>query len=143
IANQIREHLQTIEDMGGALRVIDSGFGHDILNRGAQRRQQQIDSGARSWVTVNKMPQAADAADNAFRIDPGTTQAQHSRTATIRKERDNTRVASALADIEKACVTGENMVPPVIEAVRAYATIGEITDCWRRHFGLFEPVSTF
>lgn len=143
IANQIQEHLQTIDDTGGALRVIDSGFGHDVLNRGAQRRQQQIDSGARSWVTVNKMSQTADSADNAFRIDPGTTQAQHNRTAKIRKERDNTRVASALADIEKACETGENMVPPVIEAVRAYATVGEITDCWRRHFGSFEPVSIF
>lgn len=142
-ANQIREHLQTIEDIGGALRVIDSGFGHEILNRGAQRRQQQIDNGVRSWVTVNKMPQTADSPDNPFRIDPRTTQAQQDRTARIRKERDNARVASALADIEKACVTGGNMVPPVIEAVRAYATIGEITDCWRRHFGVFEPVSTF
>jgi methylmalonyl-CoA mutase N-terminal domain/subunit len=143
IANQISEDLQKIEDIGGALRVIDSGFGHEILNRGAQRRQRNVDNGIRSWVTVNVMPQTEDVPDNAFRIDPGTTRAQHDRTARIRKERDNARVASALADVEKACITGENMVPPVMEAVRAYATIGEIADCWRRHFGLFEPVSTF
>lgn len=56
-ARKMLEHLQRIEDHGGALRVIDSGFGREVMNRGAQRKQQRLDRGERPWVTVNKWPQ--------------------------------------------------------------------------------------
>ncbi|WP_137391941.1 methylmalonyl-CoA mutase family protein [Rhodoligotrophos defluvii] len=142
-ADTMWAHLQRIEEIGGALRAIDSGFAREIMNRGAQRRQRRIDSGERPWVTVNKWPQKPHVPNTAFRVDASTAERQHERTARIRRERDNAAVQRALAAIEHACTTGENMVPPVMDAIRAYATVGEIVDCWRRGFGTFEPSASF
>src|SRR5215208_4759183 len=137
------EYLARIEKLGGALRVIDGGFGREIMNRGAQRRQQRLDRGTRPWVTINKWPQKPNVPNTAFRLDPATTERQQQRTRRIRGERDNGRVEKALAAIDRACASGENMVPPTLEAVRAYATVGEIAERWRRHFGTFEPSNSF
>lgn len=142
-ARKMLDHLQRIDKHGGALRVIDSGFGREVMNRGAQRRQQRLDRGERPWVTVNKWPQRPNVPNTAFRLDPSTTIRQHERTARIREERDNARVERALEAVSQACVSGENMMPPVIEAVRAYASVGEIVERWRRHFGTFEPTTSF
>jgi len=142
-ADDMLAHLKRIDEVGGALHVIDSGFGREVMNRGAQRRQQRLDRGERPWVTVNTLPQRPNVPNTAFRLDPSTTERQHDRTARIRRERDNARVARALEAIDRACLSGENMVPPVMEAVRAYATVGEIAERWRRHFGSFEPTTSF
>ncbi|MBE1206072.1 methylmalonyl-CoA mutase family protein [Aminobacter carboxidus] len=142
-ADEIWEHIKRIDEIGGALRVIDGGFGREIMNRGAQRRQQRLDRGDRPWVTVNKWPQKPDVPNSAFRMDPTTTGRQHQRTARIRRERDNARVQQALDAIDRACVSGENMVPATMEAVRSYATVGEIAERWRHHFGTFEPAASF
>jgi len=142
-ADQMWEHIKRIDEVGGALRVLDSGFGREIMNRGAQKRQQRIDSGSRPWVTVNKWPQKPNVPNTAFRMEPETNARQQDRTARIKRERDNDRVQRALAAIDEACASGANMVPPVMEAVRAYATVGEIAERWRRSFGSFEPLASF
>ncbi|MCO5070741.1 MAG: methylmalonyl-CoA mutase family protein [Rhizobiaceae bacterium] len=142
-ADDMWQHIERIDAIGGALRVIDSGFGRDVMNRGAQKRQQRLDRGDRPWVTVNIHPQVPNVPNTAFRLDPTTTERQHSRTAKIRRERDNAHVQHALDTIDRACVSGENMMGPVMEAVRAYATVGEIAERWRRHFGSFEPATSF
>jgi methylmalonyl-CoA mutase N-terminal domain/subunit len=142
-ADQMWEHIKRIDEVGGALRVLDSGFGREIMNRGAQKRQQRIDSGSRPWVTVNKWPQKPNVPNTAFRMEPETNTRQQERTARIKRERDNERVQRALAAIDEACASGANMVPPVMEAVRAYATVGEIAERWRRSFGSFEPLASF
>lgn len=142
-ADTIWNHLGRIDAAGGALGVIDGGLGREIMNRGAQKRQRRLDAGERSWVTVNKWPQTPNVPNTAFRLDPSTTERQQQRTARIRRERDNARVERALAAIDAACASGENMVPPTLEAVRAYATVGEIAERWRRHFGAFEPSTSF
>jgi methylmalonyl-CoA mutase N-terminal domain/subunit len=142
-AEKMWDHIARIDEVGGALRVIDGGFGREIMNRGAQQRQRRLDSGARPWITVNKWPQVPNVPNTAFRLDPSTAQRQHDRTARIRRERDNARVERALEAIDRAGVSGENMVPPVMEAVRAYATVGEISERWRKCFGSFEPSVSF
>jgi methylmalonyl-CoA mutase N-terminal domain/subunit len=123
--------------------VIDSGFGREVMNRGAQRRQQRLDRGERPWVTVNKFPQVPNVPNTAFRLDPTTAERQYTRTAKVRSERDNARVERALEAIDRACASGENMMGPVMDAVRAYASVGEISERWRRHFGSFEPANSF
>jgi methylmalonyl-CoA mutase N-terminal domain/subunit len=142
-ADDMWQHLRRIDEIGGALRVIDSGFGREVMNRGAQRRQQRLDRGERPWVTVNKFPQVPNVPNTAFRLDPTTAERQYNRTAKVRSERDNARVDRALKAIDHACASGENMMGPVMEAVRAYATVGEISERWRRHFGSFEPATSF
>jgi methylmalonyl-CoA mutase N-terminal domain/subunit len=143
IADEIWENLSRIDSLGGALQMIDGGFAREILNRGASARQQRIDRGERPWITVNRWPQKPDVPNTAFRMDDSTEACQRERTARIRRERDSARVAHALAAVEECCGNGNNIVPATMEAVRAYATVGEIVACWRKHFGVFTPSASF
>ena len=140
---QILHALSEIEEAGGALDVIDRGLARRWMSEGAVRRQRAIDSGNRPWVTVNLWPQEPKVPNTAFRVDPETTRRQLERLEQVRATRDEARVARALADIDAACRSGENMVPATLEAVKAYATVGEVCDRWRTHFGAFTPSVDF
>ncbi len=113
------------------------------MTEGAVRRQQAVDSGERPWVTVNKWPQTPDVPYTAFRIEPAATERQLARLARVKAGRDEQRVRAALKEVGRACAEGGNTMPGVLEAVRAYATVGEICDCWREQFGTFEPSTDF
>lgn len=143
IEEQIREGLARLEREGGALRIISSGLGRRIMTEGAVRRQRDIDSGERPWVTVNMWPQKPNVPNTAFRGDAAAAQRQGARLARVKATRDQKRVAAALAEIDRVCAEGGNVVPSVLEAVRAYASIGEICDIWRRRFGTFAPSTDF
>jgi methylmalonyl-CoA mutase N-terminal domain/subunit len=140
---QIREGLEIVEAMGGALAIIDNGWAKRLMSEGAARRQKQIDSGERAWVTVNVQRQEPHVPNTAFRIDPSTADRQIARLAAVRARRDRHRVAAALAEVDRAAAEGRNSMEPVLEAVRAYATVGEIVDVWRRRFGEFQPSTLF
>lgn len=143
IERQILDALREIDEAGGALAVIDTGLGRLWMTEGAVRRQRALDSGDRPWVTVNLWPQQPNVPNTAFRVDPETTRRQTGRLVRVKAARDPVRVAAALAAIDEACRSGANMVPPTIEAVKAHATVGEICERWRRHFGTFEPSTDF
>ncbi len=140
---QILAALREVEEAGGALRVIDGSLGRRWMAEGAVRRQRAIDTGERPWVTVNLWPEQPNVPNTAFRVDPENTRRQLERLRQVRERRDARRVAAALAAVDQACRSGENMVPATLEAVKAYATLGEITDRWRSHFGVFDPSTDF
>jgi methylmalonyl-CoA mutase N-terminal domain/subunit len=79
----------------------------------------------------------------AFRADAETAARQKARLERVRRERDQSRVKAALAKVEEASRRGTNLVEPVLDAVRAYATLGEICDIWRKQFGVFEPSNAY
>ncbi|MBI3373053.1 MAG: methylmalonyl-CoA mutase [Betaproteobacteria bacterium] len=143
IEAQILDALREVEEAGGALRVIDAGLGRRWMTEGALRRQRAIDSGDRPWVTVNLWPQKPHVPNTAFRIHPDNERRQAERLRQVRAARDEQRVRRALAGIDEACRTGANMVPPTLEAVKAYASVGEIAERWRRHYGVFSPSTDF
>ena len=143
IEQEILSGLEQVEAAGGALRVIDGGLGRRVMNEGAVRRQRAIDSGERPWVTVNLWPQKPNVPNTAFRIDPATSRRQLERLAAVKASRDASRVEKALAAVGEACHSGANLVPSTLEAVRAYATLGEICNVWRTHFGSFSPSTVF
>ena len=143
VERQILECLAELEAAGGALRIIDQGIGRRIMSEGAVRRQRAIDSGERPWVTVNRWPQEPDVPYTAFRGDPGAAPRQIARLAEVRASRDGARVRSALDEVDRACAEDRNVVPAVLEAVRAHATVGEICDVWRERFGVFTPSTDF
>jgi methylmalonyl-CoA mutase N-terminal domain/subunit len=143
VEEQILATLGKIEEAGGALRVIDQGIGRRIMTEGAVRRQRAVDSGERPWVTVNLWPQVPNVPNTAFRIDPAATERQLARLAEVKATRDEQRVRTALSRIARACAEGSNTQPGVLEAVRAYATVGEICDVWREQFGSFTPSTEF
>jgi len=143
VEHQILAALAEIDQAGGAPAVIDSGLGRRWMSEGAVRRQRALDSGARPWVTVNKWPQKGERPDTAFRIHRESAEIQQRRLAQVKAQRDPQRVAQALAAVDAACASGANMVPPVLAAVEAWVTVGEICDRWRRHFGEFTPSTDF
>ena len=140
---QILAALREVEEAGGALRVIDGGLGRRWMTEGAVRRQRAFDSGERPWVTVNMWPQKPNVPNTAFRVNPDNTRRQLERLRQVKESRNPERVRSALGAIDEACRTGANMVPATLEAVRAYVTVGEITDRWRAHYGVFTPSTDF
>lgn len=143
IEGQIEEGMRLIEQAGGALAMIESGLARSMMTEGAVRRQQAVDSGARPWVTVNRWRQEPDVANTAFRIPPDTTRTQTERTARVRRERDAAAVEAALRRMDEACAAGSGVTEATLEAVRAYATVGEICDIWRARFGIYSPSTAF
>jgi len=147
LTNEIEEGmlntLAELEDAGGALNVIEGGIGRRIMTDGAVRRQRAFDSGERPWITVNKWRQKPDVPNTAFRIDPECEKRQTARLRQVKETRDGKRVEAALAEIDRACAEDRNVMPAVLDAVRAYATIGEICEIWRNRFGSFEPNTDF
>jgi hypothetical protein len=143
VESQILDGMAQIERVGGALAVISTGFGRRAMTEGAVRRQRAIDSGERPWVTVNMWPQKPDVPNTAFRGDAQATERQLRRLAHVKASRDQTRVRAALAEVDRAVAEDRNVVPSVLEAVRAYASVGEIVEIWRRRFGSFVPSTDF
>ena len=143
VERQILDGMAQIEQIGGALAAINTGFARRVMTEGAVRRQRAIDSGDRPWVTVNMWPQKPDVPNTAFRGDAKAEQRQLARLAQVKATRDQKRVKATLAEVERATAEDRNVVPSVLEAVRAYATVGEIVDIWRRRFGAFVPSTDF
>jgi methylmalonyl-CoA mutase N-terminal domain/subunit len=143
VERQILDGMERIEAAGGALAVIDSGLGREVMTQGAVRRQRAIDSGARPWVTVNLWPQKPNVPNTAFRGDPQATERQLARLAQVKATRNRAAVEAALAEVDRASADGANVVPSVLKAVRAYATVGEIVELWRKRFGSFTPSTEF
>lgn len=143
IERQMTAAMALIAGMGGALAIVDNGWAKRMMSEGVVRRQKLVDSGDRSWITVNRQRQAPDVPHTAFRIDPATASRQLARLAEVKATRDQARVTRALAAIDAACAEDRNTMESVLEAVRAYATVGEIVDVWRRRYGEFQPSTTF
>jgi methylmalonyl-CoA mutase N-terminal domain/subunit len=143
VERQIREGLDQIEAMGGALAIMENGWAKRFMSEGVARRQKRVDSGERPWVTVNVQRQAPNVSNTAFRIDSKTAERQIARLTAVKASRDNRRVVAALAEIDRAAAEGRNSMEPVLDAVRAFATVGEIVDVWRKRFGEFQPSTQF
>lgn len=143
IEENIRAGLDKLLSMGGALEIISSGYARSLMTEGVVRRQRAIDSGERPWVTVNLQRSEPNVPNTAFRIDPAIETRQAESVRQVRASRNAIEVADALEAVRAACRSGANMVPSVLVAVRAYATVGEICQIWREEFGIFEPSTVF
>ena len=88
-------------------------------------------------------PQKPNVPNTAFRGDAQATARQLARLARVKAGRDQARVTAALAEVDRASAENRNVVPSVLEAVRAYASVGEIVEIWRRRFGSFVPSTDF
>ncbi len=139
IEAQVYDYWQQVDEIGGVLPAIDSGFYQTEISLAAYRYQREIDAGQRAIVGVNAY---ADP-DEQLRIpilkmDPRGYERQVGRLAAIRAERDNEQVTAALAALRGAAANDANTMPFILDAVRAYATLGEITDVFREVFGTYE-----
>lgn len=143
IEGQIKEELDKVMAKGGALAAIESGHYMGEINDGAVRRQKEFDQGQRILVGVNKHRLEDRPPFGAFKIDKGIEARQVERLQKLKAQRDNQKVEKCLEAVRAASESDENLVPSVLEAVRAYATVGEICDVWRDIYGEYQSREYF
>lgn len=134
--------LEQVDRRAGAIECIESGWFERELADAAYEHQQQIDSGERVVVGVNRYPAESEPLE-VFAIDPAVEQAQAQALAELRAKRDADAVRSALDALRSAAAGGENVVPVTVDAVKAYATVGEIVAVLREVHGSWRPNSAF
>ena len=143
IEKEIYKELSKVEERGGAIAAIENGYYASCIGEGAIRRQREFDKGERTVIGVNTYPCASNSPIESFRIDPSIEVDQIERLRKIRNERNNKTVKQALEYVREVAEGDENLVPPVLEAVRAYATVGEICDVLRDVFGEYQTREYF
>ena len=141
IEEGVRDYLKTIDERGGTLRAIETGFIQSEIQNAAYQYQRAVESGARIVVGVNRFQlEGQDGGVPTFRVDPALEQAQVERLRQVRASRSHTEVAEKLAALERTARSTGNLMPPIVEAAACYATVGEISDRLRTVFGEYrEP----
>jgi methylmalonyl-CoA mutase N-terminal domain/subunit len=131
--------IRQIDDMGGALKAIEKGFYQKQINENAYRYQKEVEESKRTVVGVNRFTIGEDLSKvPIFRVDSQARQRQIAKLQKLRSRRDPEAVAASLAEIEAAAHEGSNLVPPIITAVNAYTTVGEICNALTRVFGRYD-----
>jgi methylmalonyl-CoA mutase N-terminal domain/subunit len=131
-----------IDAAGGTLRAVESGMIQREIQESAFRAQRAIDSGESPVVGVTKFQTGEDTPIPTFRVDPEIERVQQARVKAARAGRDTTAWRASLDEVGRAARQDTNLVPPIIAAVRAKATVGEISDTLRDVFGEHHEVST-
>jgi methylmalonyl-CoA mutase N-terminal domain/subunit len=129
------EYIEKIEAMGGAIKAIESGFIQGEIGESAYQYQKEIETKKRIIVGLNQFQMEEEPLRDILRIKPEVEQYQKEKLARVKKERNNTKVKDTLAVLKKAAQGTDNVVPPILEAVKVYATLGEISDILREVFG--------
>jgi methylmalonyl-CoA mutase N-terminal domain/subunit len=135
IEKKSMEYIEKIVAMGGAIKAIESGYIQGEIGESAYQYQKEIENKKRIIVGLNQFQMEEDPFRDILRINPEVEQYQKEKLAKVKKERNNIKVKEALAVLKKAAQGTENMVPPILEAVKVYATLGEISDTLREVFG--------
>ena len=135
IEKRAAEYLGKIEVMGGMLKAIERGFVQQEIQNAAYEYQQAVDHEEAIVVGVNRFEVEHERSIPIQTIDPALEPKQVERVRALRAKRDASRWKAALTQVEDAAGSGENVMPRILAAVEAYATVGEIADAMRRVFG--------
>lgn len=138
IEEKALEYINKIDDLGGAARAIEKGYIQKEIQDSAYNYQKEIESGERIVVGMNKFQIKEESPKGLLRVDPAVGELQKKKLEELRKERDNNRVESTLASLRRAASGSENLMPFILDAVKAYATLGEICGVLREVFGEYE-----
>jgi methylmalonyl-CoA mutase N-terminal domain/subunit len=138
IEQQAYDYFRRIEEIGGVLSAIEKGFFQSEIADAAYRYQREIDQNIRRVVGINAYQEDKAYKIPILRMDPEGYRRQIKRLEALRRERDNGRVGQALDNLRIACQGTENTMPYIMEAVKAYATLGEIIEVMKEVFGTYE-----
>ncbi len=133
-----REYLGKIDAMGGMLRAVANGYVQREIQQAAYEYQKSIESAERVVVGVNRYQSERAAPLATLRIDPELERAQVERVRNLRARRNAARANAALRHVEETARSEQNLMPAILEAVKAYATVGEISDAMRKVFGEYQ-----
>ena len=134
-------YIRRIDEMGGIVAAIERGFPQKEIADASYRYQRQVDQGTKTIVGVNKYVSADEAKLELLRIGPEIESRQIERLRRLRAERDSARVDETLQALALAAERGDNVLPPMLDAVRAYASVGEICRSLIPVFGTYQETS--
>jgi methylmalonyl-CoA mutase N-terminal domain/subunit len=137
----IEAEIARVDAQGGMVRAIETGWVQREIHREAYRQERERQAGTRVVVGVNKYRDESAAPPVALhRADPALAARQVARLEEVRRTRDQARVGAALAALREGALGTENLMPALLDAVRAYASVGEISSVLRAVWGMFrEP----
>ena len=130
--------IEKIEKMGGMIPAIEKGFVQHQIQNSAYLYQKSIENKNRIIVGVNEFKIKEENKPNLLKVDPIIGENQKQRLANLKKSRDKAAVEKALANIRDAAKSNKNLMPPILNAVKLYATLGEICDILREEFGEYK-----
>ncbi len=133
------EYIKRIDEMGGAVAAIESGFMQDEIEQAAFEWTKSVDAKDKFIIGVNRFEEDSHAEPVVFPIDPLLETQQADRVRALRARRDQGAVDAALAELAIAARGTQNLLYPMKDALRAYATLGEVSDVLRGEFGVYTP----
>ena len=140
IEGEAREYIRRIDEMGGAARAIESGYQQKEIEESAYRFQMEVESGDRIVVGVNGFTvEGEEFSGELLKVNPDVERDQVQRLSALKIRRNRQNVESALRSLEESARGGSNLMPRIREAVRAYSTLGEVSDVLRGVFGIYQP----
>ena len=138
IETRAQQYLDRIAAMGGMLRAIETGFVQKEIQEAAFRFQKAVEREEQIVVGVNRFQLPEELPYPVLRVDPALEAEQIARLRQLRAERDNDEVQQALRRVDEAARGTENLLPPILSAVEAYATVGEISNALRSVYGEYK-----
>lgn len=139
----VLDYFDKIEAAGGVLAALEKGFFHREIADAAYKYQKEVESGDRVVVGVNKYTTEENVAMDLLKVDLEVHNRQEDRLKKLREERDDEKVNEVLNRLKDVAEGDENIIPPIIDAVKAYVTLGEICDVLRGVFGEYEEQTIF
>lgn len=144
LTSKIEEEAMTlikkVDDLGGAAKSIDKGFMQSEIMDASYEYQKEVESGKRVIVGMNKYKIEEEDPKGLLRVDMSVGELQKQKIADLKAERNSANVESALASLKKACETDANLMPYILDAVKSYATLGEICQVMRNEFGEYKQI---
>jgi methylmalonyl-CoA mutase N-terminal domain/subunit len=135
IEDGARDYIRRIDEMGGAVSAVENGFIQREIQESAYRDQKAVESSQRVVVGINKFKTEELKPTGLLKVDPSVRETQVEKLRKLRGQRDQAAVERALEVLSAAAKGTDNLMPPIIEAVKVYATLGEICDTLRAVFG--------
>jgi methylmalonyl-CoA mutase N-terminal domain/subunit len=139
IEKSVLAEIEKVDKLGGSVKAIEKGYIHSQIRESAFRQQMEIESGLRKIVGVNVLRDAKPQRIRTHKVDPNAVRIQVAGLKSFKRKRSKTATERSLRKLRRALTTDRNLVPLIIEAVRAKATTGDISDTVRETYGEFQP----
>jgi methylmalonyl-CoA mutase N-terminal domain/subunit len=142
LEERAQAYLDKIDEMGGAVVAVERGYIQKEIQESAYAYQKAVETAEQVVVGLNKFKEEGARPANLLRVDQSVMKSQLAKLDALKAERDNAAVQSAIGRLRESARGSDNLMPPMMEAVGAYATLGEICDALREVFGEYTAVST-
>lgn len=143
LEEKIQEYIEKIDEMGGVVEAIKKGYIQQQITQSAYDTEKELDSGEEVVVGVNKFVTEEKSEVNLLEIGEAVEKEQIERLRTLKRKRDNGKVKTILDKVREVAKSNENIMPVMIEAVKTYATVGEISDVLRGVFGEYKELNSY